>query len=86
MSYWYYKRAGSELKYEAKRLHQQTNLILLSLEQAGLVTLKRDSCGGLTGFDEWKIRGAGLKSTGEVGEPSVQAKQVAPPTAETTLL
>ena len=55
VTYIYYKKAGDELKIEASRLHEQTQLILTSMEQAGLVELRREK-GIIVGFKTWKVK------------------------------
>ena len=46
----YYKRAGDELRREATELRRLTHLVLHGLENAGLVKLKRDATGRVTGL------------------------------------
>lgn len=45
----YYKRAGDELREEAKALRNQTRIILLALEDMGYVTLNKDEHGNIEG-------------------------------------
>lgn len=66
----YYMRASDELRAEAQCLHRQTQLILVSLEQAGLVALERHGS-EIVGFKEWRIRTQGLQSTTEFGKADV---------------
>ena len=49
-SKYYYEKAGKELNKEASELRRLTNLILLGLESAGLMTLTRDDQGYICGF------------------------------------
>ncbi len=69
VSYAYYKRAGDDLKEEAKSLKNQTQLILTALEQGGLVELRRES-GVITGFEKWIVRPTGVDGTA-IGKPSI---------------
>lgn len=46
----YYKKAGDKLMQEATELRRLTNLVLHSLEDAGLVKLKRDTSGKIIGL------------------------------------
>jgi hypothetical protein len=67
-----YKKAGDELREEARRLREQTQLILTALEQAGLVELQRDVDNMTVGFKAWKIRGAGgIERAEAFGEPTL---------------
>ena len=50
LSKYYYEKAGKELNKEASELRRLTNLILLGLESAGLMTLTRDEQGYICGF------------------------------------
>ena len=57
VSLFYYKKAGDELKQEATNLMQEaievdrlTNLVLHSLENAGIVELVKDASGKSTGI------------------------------------
>lgn len=71
----YYKKAGDELREEARRLREQTQLILTALEQAGLVELQRDVDNMIVGFKAWKIRGAGgIESAEAFGEPTLSTR------------
>lgn len=69
VSYAYYKRAGDDLKCEAQKLHDQTQLILIGLEQGGLVELHRVN-GAITGFKRWIVRPKGIESS-KFGKPTV---------------
>ncbi|MES1993261.1 MAG: hypothetical protein V4457_06580 [Pseudomonadota bacterium] len=66
----YYKRAGDDLRLEARSLHKQTQLILVSLEQAGLVVLTRDG-EEVIGFKEWRIHAQGIPSSTEFGSATI---------------
>lgn len=66
----YYKRAGDDLRLEAQSLHKQTQLILVSLEQAGLVVLTRDG-EEVVGFREWRIHAKGISGSTEFGSATV---------------
>lgn len=46
----YYVKAGFELREEAEKLRKRIDMVLKSLEVAGLVTLKRDSDGQVLDF------------------------------------
>ncbi len=70
VSYAYYKRAGNDLKREAENLHNQTQLILIALEQGGFVELHREN-GVVTGFERWLIKPKGFESA-EPGKPSIR--------------
>lgn len=61
-SFFYYKRAGDDLKKEAQELHRQTQLILVALEQGGLIELRREN-GKIIGFERWLVRQAGWESS-----------------------
>lgn len=69
VSYAYYKRAGDDLKWEARKLEHQTQLILTALEQGGMVELKREG-GKIVGFQKWIVRPKGFNAT-SFGTPSV---------------
>jgi len=49
-SYRYYKRAGDELRHEAKELKRLADLTLHALENAELVKLKRNDKGVIEGL------------------------------------
>ena len=72
----YYKRAGDDLRLEAQSLHKQTQLILVSLEQADLVVLARDG-GEVVGFKEWRVRAQGMPTSTEFGSAQVGIVNVA---------
>ena len=69
VSYAYYKRAGDDLKWEARKLEHQTQLILPALEQGGMVELTRAG-GTLVGFQKWIVPPKGFNAT-SFGTPSV---------------
>jgi len=69
-SRYYYKRAGDDLRLEAQALRKQTQLILVSLEQAGFVVLVRNG-EEVVGFKEWRIRAQGIPSTIKFGSAQV---------------
>lgn len=48
-SWWYYRRAGSELRQEAAELRMLTTLVIRGLEEAGLIEVARDVEGKPTG-------------------------------------
>ena len=51
VAWWYYKRAGDELRIESKRLLQTSNLILAFMEnRAAVVAVDRDAEGMPTGL------------------------------------
>lgn len=68
-SWFYYKKAGDELQKEARNLKTQTQLILVALEQGGLVELQRDN-GEIIGFKTWNIRPKGWDSS-SFGSPHI---------------
>ena len=68
----YYKKAGDELQKEAQNLKTQTQLILVALEQSGLVELQRDN-NEVVGFKNWHIRTKGWDSS-SFGTPSIGHK------------
>lgn len=76
VSRYYYKRAGDELRQEARSLHKQTQLILLSLEQAGLVVLAREG-EEIIGFKEWRVRAEGMPSSNSFGATRVGSSELA---------
>ena len=57
----YYKRAGDDLKREAKNLFEQTQLILTALEQVGSIELEKND-GVVVGFKRWIARPKGWES------------------------
>lgn len=67
----YYKKAGNKLRQEATELRRLTGLVLHSLEDAGLVKLKRDASGKMVGL----IIEASAKGTG-VGSASAKAEVI----------
>lgn len=71
-SYHYYKKAGDELQREAQNLKKQTQLILVALEQGGLVELQREN-NEVVGFKTWHIRTKGWDSS-SFGNPSIGHK------------
>jgi hypothetical protein len=56
VSWFYYRRAGRELRQEAAELRRLSALILDALETAGIAALTRDSVGRIVGIT---IRGTG---------------------------
>jgi len=69
----YYKKAGDELKNEAKQLREMNTLMLRALENAGLAEFNRDSKQNITGL-VLKLSGS-VKSTSSVsGELTVDDK------------
>jgi hypothetical protein len=50
VAWWYYAKAGKELRKEAAALRNLLTTILGSLEHAGLAKLTRDANGNITGF------------------------------------
>ena len=49
-TWFYYRRAGTELRQEAAALRHLNNLILRALEAAGLAKLARDESGEIKGL------------------------------------
>jgi hypothetical protein len=70
VSWYYYKKAGDELKQETTELRRLTNLVLHGLEDAGSIKLNRDTSGKVIGLiieASAKATGVGLASAkGEV--------------------
>ena len=50
VTWFYYKRAGDELRTESSRLRHLNTLILRAMEERGLAKLARDSAGEITGL------------------------------------
>jgi hypothetical protein len=50
LAWYYYKRAGEELRHEAEKLRKLNSMILIALEKQGWVKLNRDKDGNITGF------------------------------------
>lgn len=60
----YYKRAGDELRNEAKDLRKLISMLLTSLEHQGLAKLNRDTVGNITGFTYEHVASGGIKIGG----------------------
>ncbi len=51
-AWWYYKRAGDELRTEAARLHQTTSSVLYFVEHPNAsIEVRRDGAGNPVGLD-----------------------------------
>lgn len=73
VSYFTYRKSGDKLIQESKILKQQTQLILIALEQAGFIELKYEK-GEAVAFQRWKIIPKGFDSQ-ETGLHSIRNKE-----------
>ncbi len=62
VSWWYYRRAGNELREEAAELRRLTTLILRALEEGGIAKLNRDEAGKIVGL-VLQLRGTGVTAS-----------------------
>jgi hypothetical protein len=69
----YYKKAGDELKNEAKKLREMNTLMLHALENAGIAEFNRDSEQNVTGL-VIKLSGSAKSTSSASGELSVGDK------------
>jgi hypothetical protein len=65
-SWFYYKRAGDELKLESEQARKLSTIMLMAMEENGWVKLKRDDSGNiramisrLHGTGGFEVRGTG---------------------------
>lgn len=66
----YYKKATEDLIKEAAELRRLNSLMLRGMEQAGWITLNRDSTGKILGFEQI-AKAQGIASAEAFGVPSV---------------
>ena len=62
VSWWYYRRAGNELRAEAAEPRRLTTLILRALEDGGIAKLNRDDAGKIVGL-VLQLRAAGVAAS-----------------------
>jgi len=66
-SWWYYRRAGDDLRAEAAELRRLTTLILRALEEGGIAKLNRNEAGHIIGL-VLQLRATGVSaSSGSAG-------------------
>lgn len=51
VAWYYYKRAGDELREESAKLRKLMSIMLTAMERQGLAKLNRDASGNIIGFD-----------------------------------
>jgi hypothetical protein len=76
VAWYYYRKAGQELKQEAAELRRLNNLMLHGMEHADWIKLTRNNFGQILGFEQI-ISPKSIDSTAGVGNPTVKANPAA---------
>jgi hypothetical protein len=78
VSWWYFKRAGDELRAEARELRKLTSLALVVItDPKGKYTLVRDAAGVITGLNV-QLEARSLAAGGLIGAPALSTGQQPP--------
>ena len=75
VAWYYYWKAGQELKQEAAELRRLNNLMLLSMEHASWIKLTRNNSGQILGFEQI-VSPKSIDSAAGVGNPTIKASQI----------